>query len=571
MTSVSLMQIGMADIAANLAFAKSRGSSYPASQTKIPGLKWSQDRLRWEGSPDAVAAFAQAIKKEWGIDSVGVLPMPSDLLDKPRNLAPMKGARDYQVIGSDFLFDTSHWGSLLGDDTGVGKSQQTLSLIKAVLAVASRRPEAVVVCPAVVKAVWQNEVKKWLDDTGIRVRVLSGMRPDPAAMKKITRPTITIVNYDILHVWGPFLEGVEVLVFDEAHMLQNEKARRSVAARKVAASARRRIALTATPLTVRPKDLWNLLDILSPGRFGDFWRFAYRYADAKKVTVAKDTTVWDLSGSSNIEELALRLKWVMLRRSKTEVAIELPPRTRQVVPVHVSSKNRMPIWREGNWGKQGHEVLSRALALAGGGKISQTVDLTVARLTEGHNVIVFSHLRDTARRIQEGIERANVAAMIGLLSGDVSAKERSASIAALRTAAAGGNRVAVSATIDAVGVGIDLSFADIGIFNDLDWVPSKLLQAEGRLWRFPAKMPVTLYYMVALGTVDEYIQNKVIDRLGLYDAVLGSAQEAVGLQNDLIGTETASSAEILADLRRAILAGEVVPEGEEVLHVFEDE
>ena len=174
--------------------------------------------------------------------------------------------------------------------------------------------------------------------------------------------------------------------------------------------------------------------------------------------------------------------------------------------------------------------------------------------------MLFSHLKSTATRVAQIL--AKKGQIVECLTGDVSATKRAEAIK--KFSALNGPRV-LSVTIDAVKEGVDCSFADVAIFIDLDWIPSKLLQAESRLHRFGQKQIVNVYFLIAKGTVDEHVKSRVIDRLDLFEKLIGGAQEASDLKADLTKFETASEEEILDDLRAAVLAGNVLPQEDEDL------
>lgn len=531
---------------------------------KVPGLSWDYETKRWKGYPDAVAAASEALLHGGPNNTPvvaaisGTITTPDDVVKAADELTPP--LRKYQKEGVEFLATMSFDGVFLSDDVGLGKSAQALFAAETLLKSNSIPQNALVVCPAVVKPVWASEAKKWKGNVFSPI-VLSGTKecvlPEEKARSPLT--PLYIINYDIIHAWADQLKNIGVLILDEAHMLQSVRSRRSVATKKVAVEASARMALSATPMQVRPKDLWNVLDTLAPGRWGENpWTFYRRYCNAHQETVAKDTVIWNLDGSSNEVELAFRLKWVMLRRSKADVMTELPARVYQVIDVKVPSKAIAPIWRTG-WKRSPKDTLMRALALSGQGKIDSAVELAVSRYREGHSCVLFTHLRQTARDTHEKLARKAKKGGVGkdnaeLLTGNDPIKHRTQTIDKLRRR---GTPSILVTTIDAVGVGVDLSFADIVIFIDLDWVPSKLIQSIGRCHRHGQRNTVVVYFLIGIGTADEYVREKVISRLDLFEKVIGNAAEAAELKKDLDLMGSRTEEEVMAELRAMILDGKV--------------
>ena len=242
------------------------------------------------------------------------------------------GLRKYQVEGVHFLLEKR--AAILADDMGLGKSAQALTAAR-VLGL-----KTVIVCFKYAKGVWggsEGEISKWWPHA--KVDSLEGSklhRLDPST-------DVALIHYDVLHHWVLELTqwGAQVLIVDEAQAIAGEDSRRAKAIRALALECPYRFFLTGTPMPNRPRDLWNILDTLHPGRWGNFYAFGMRYCGGHKVEIPEiGKTVYDFNGVSHPEELASRLKWVMLRRAKQEVALELPPKTRQVVWLDTGTKKR---------------------------------------------------------------------------------------------------------------------------------------------------------------------------------------------------------------------------------------
>jgi SWI/SNF-related matrix-associated actin-dependent regulator 1 of chromatin subfamily A len=236
-----------------------------------------------------------------------------------------KIARDlypHQVEGLAFLLGRRR--SILADDMGLGKTRQSIHGLTQ--AVASG--PYLVVCPASVKRNWEREILAVLPGAE---SVVAGPDPPPAP----GYDGWVILNYDILkkhvdellqHAWSGF-------VFDEAHYLKNHRSLRSrLSTRLVKECAGEPVvhALTGTPLTNRPRDLFPLLQLVDHSLGRSFLGFARRYCDAHKNEYGR----WITSGASHIDELAVQLHGIMLRRTKDEV-LDLPPKLRTWVEVDV--------------------------------------------------------------------------------------------------------------------------------------------------------------------------------------------------------------------------------------------
>jgi SWI/SNF-related matrix-associated actin-dependent regulator 1 of chromatin subfamily A len=484
---------------------------------KVPGMRWDPAARAWVGYIDAVHTTSKLLI-EAGVELKGEkIPSPDEPVAVSMPIAT-KDLRDYQVRGVEFVVGHAESGCILADDMGLGKTAQALRAARCI-----RSRATVVVCPGFVKEVWKKEAAKWWGTTstgsGPNVEILSGVK-NIRDLKGLDRDTIFIVNYDILHAWAERLaQVVDMVIFDEGHYLMGASSRRSKAARLVARAAKWKLVLTGTPMTSRPKDLWNVIDTVSEGRFGSGpFPFYLRYCDAHREQVTREKTVWKWDGVSNAEELHDRLRFFMLRRVKSEVSLELPARQRQILEVTVpKGKCVDPAKALDN-----NAALRRALDLAADGKIPEVIALAQSHLAEGHKVVVFCHRRAVAEVIYASLHDDGQWAA-ALIHGGIEQKKRDSLIEAQPDA--------IVCTLDSTAVGIDFSFADVGIFAELDYVPSKLAQGESRLHRFGQARNVLIQYVIAEGTVDELIRDVVIKKLDTFERVVGKLDD--GLREDL--------------------------------------
>lgn len=487
---------------------------------ETPGMRWEPANRAWVGYIDAVSTTHKRCI-ERGLIIHGALPDETRApITTP--VVALKGLREYQKTGVSFLIAHAEEGALLADDLGLGKTSQALRAARAL------RARTLVVCPSFVRHVWEEQGPQWWP--GCKVYMPQGVKsPEPIP----TGTDIVVIHYDIVHAWvGPLKEWAQFLVLDEAHYLQSDKARRSTAIRDIAEATRWRAALTGTPMTSRPRDLWNLIDTLSPMRFGKAFDYYRRYCDAHKEQVTPEKTVWIYDGRSNLEELQERLGFFMLRRTKTDVRLELPPRTRVIVNVDIPKNLQIAP----AMALKSDAALRRALDLAADGKLPEVARLVANHVNTGNQVLLFTHRRVVAEQLKELLVNADVQAETA--TGDHPIAERKRRIA---------QRPAVLvATMDAVATGVDLSFYNVVVFAELDWVPSKLVQCEGRAHRFGQRRNVLIQYCIARGTGEELIRDTLIRKLDTFEQAIGKLDD--GLMRSLEGAGQKSAVEAIARL-----------------------
>jgi SWI/SNF-related matrix-associated actin-dependent regulator 1 of chromatin subfamily A len=421
--------------------------------------------------------------------------------------------REYQQEGVSFLREVKR--GILALDMGLGKS--AVAVNAAISFATSKR--VLIVCPSYVRGVWSNahdggELMKWAGPNHpVSLEVFECKGTKTPKMPISAAPTDWVIcHYDILHAWAEKLREwcPEVVIFDECHFLMNSETRRTQAAKHVSAAAPYVWGLSGTPMTNRPRDLWGVLDTIVPGRFGDnFFPFGLRYCGGYKEAVTPDKTVWKFDSNSNLPELNTRLKHFMLRRTKSDVALELPAKTRQVIRVDVG-KTTPVIPGEAS------VQMRRALAVAADAKLKDSaIPLIQGHLDSGAKVVVFTYRRGVAEYIANECGGS-------IIHGGVAQSRREKTLHELRNQ---DGASLLAATIDAAGTGVDLSYADVAVFVELTYEPHELLQAEARLHRYGQKNPVLIQYLIAKGTTDELVADVVIGKLDVLERSIGGFGE----------------------------------------------
>jgi SWI/SNF-related matrix-associated actin-dependent regulator of chromatin subfamily A-like protein 1 len=466
-----------------------------------------------------------------------------------------QGLFPHQVEGVAFLLGRRH--AILADDMGLGKTRQ------AIVALRHAAPEGqrLVICPASLKANWAREIRMVEPEAEVAIV------PAPGALAGSAR--WVVVNYDILAQHVTRLRAIPWagIVVDEAHYIKNHKSARSRLVREIAQdtpgpTARRVYALTGTPLTNRPRDLFTLLQLVEHPLGRSFLSFAKRYCDATKNDFG-----WVTDGASNLEELTVQLHGVMLRRTKDQV-LALPPKIRTWLPVAVPADTgagdlakavRLLVARQRTGaGAPGSGGDAHGSSLRGSSRDSQERDRTqlVAHLTrvrqqlavakaaatqafvddaleQGEKVIVFTGFDEPIARLAKHYGTQAV-----VLTGKTPTARRQALVDRFQTNP--GTRVFL-ANIIAGGTGLNLTAARQVVFNDLDWVPANHWQAEDRAYRIGQTGVVNVTYVVAEDTLDQFVQAVLETKATLVDAVI----EGKALGNGVTGN-------ILADLEHAL-------------------
>ncbi len=461
-----------------------------------------------------------------------------------------EGLFPHQIEGIAFLLARRR--SILADDMGLGKTRQAIVALRH----AAPGGPYLVVCPASVKLNWVREIR--LVDASVRCEVMNGT----------TTTTLpggfagwVIVNYDVLGKRIAALTSIPWagIVFDEAHYLKNHTSQRSRLAGKLALENGGDpivYALTGTPLTNRPRDLFPLLQVVRHPLATSFLSFAKRYCAAEHNGYG-----WQTNGASNLEELTTQLHGIMIRRRKEDV-LDLPPKLRSWLNVDVPEGTAAAEMREvmeslllitvrepagattGSRGSDGGDrsrvrllaKLSKAREKLAAAKVDATMDLIDGIVDQGEKVIVFSCFDRPVKALAKHFGDRAV-----LLTGATPADDRQALVD--RFQSDDGVRVFV-ANIIAGGIGLNLTAARHVVFNDLDWVPANHWQAEDRAYRIGQKYSVTVHYLVAKATIDEFVSNLLEVKSALVRAVVDGQALSTTATRDVLAELEAMVARI---------------------------
>ena len=494
----------------------------------------------WQDDIETATKHAEAIVASKAAAADVVIPAPLGLEYLP-----------YQKAG--VAFATERQAVLIADEMGLGKTIQALGLINSDPSL----KRILVVCPATLKLNWAREAKKWL------VRPISiGI-----AGKKFPEAEMVIINYQILKKFYKEIHAIEwdLIVIDEAHLCKNRNAIRTIsllgkydkdpAKAQPPIRARRKAALTGTPILNRPAEAFPILNFLDPENFKSFFGFATKYCDARQTKYG-----WDFSGASNLDQLQKLLRTtVMVRRLKKDVLAKLPAKRRQLIELDANGSAELVKKEQEAHAKheatledlklkvelarllEGKEEYEKAINELKEGQGAAFEEMSVIRhdiamqkvprviehvldAVESGPVVVFAWHRDVVDALMAGFAEAGKKAV--KLVGGMPEKEKQASVDAFQA----GEADVFVGNIQAAGVGITLVRSSHVIFAELDWVPANLSQAEDRCHRIGQQDSVLVQHLVLEGSLDQVMAETVIQKQNIADAALDDPLKLVLLR-----------------------------------------
>ena len=449
--------------------------------------------------------------------------------------------RDYQLEGYQWLARLSSWGvgGVLADDMGLGKTVQALG----VLVDRGGDGPALVIAPTSVGDNWVRETERFAPTLNPKLYRDS----DRDTLIESAGPNdLIIVSYQLVQRDAKKFasRSWNTLVLDEAQFIKNAQTKTSQAIRQIEADWR--IGLSGTPLENHLGELWSLFRTISPGMLGSWDRFRNRFADPIERHKDEDRR----------KSLARLVQPFILRRTKDAVLKELPPRTEITMHAELSKAERKlyedarisalaELSGAATDGKQAGQQRIRTLAwltklrqLAchprlvdkswkkGSAKLDLLMMLVDELRDEGHRALVFSQFVKHLSVIQETLDGKGIEYQY--LDGSTQAKERQRRVDAFQE----GDGDLFLISLKAGGTGLNLTGADYVIHLDPWWNPAVEDQATDRAHRIGQERPVTVYRLVAEGTIEEQILELHADKRELVAGVLDGTDRAAKMNTE---------------------------------------
>ncbi len=405
---------------------------------------------------------------------------------------------------------------ILADDMGLGKTTSTI-----IAALETGAKKILIVCPASLKINWQREIENYSDRT---VFIAEGK-------KFSTESDFVIVNYDILKNFHDPKEkdnsllnqsNFDLVVLDEAHMISNAQAQRTRIINHFVKQIKRVWLLTGTPMTSRPMNYYNLLNIIESPVAQNWMAYAIRYCQGYQFTAGK-RKVWNVSGASNLEELRDRTAKQILRRLKENV-LDLPDKIITPVYLRLQSKDYESLmgeyydWYDKNPDESSSltvqfSKLMKVRKVIANEKVKQTIEFAENILEQGKKLIIFTNFTDTLQSIYQHFGKKAV-----YLDGSCSNPQRQQAVDLFQN----DEKIQVFVgNLKAAGVGLTLTAAEVVIMNDLSFVPAEHAQAEDRAYRYGQKSNVLVYYPLFDNSIEGAIYDILNNKKRIINTVMG--------------------------------------------------
>ena len=446
--------------------------------------------------------------------------------------------RPYQKQGIDWLyFLRSHrFGGILADDMGLGKTLQALTLLA--MEKVEGKP-SLIICPKTLLYNWKAEAEKFTPD--MSVLVYDGTPAERKRLaKKIASSDLVVVSYSTIkqdeEVFVDKKSHFNYVVLDEAQFIKNHVTKTAQFVKRL--NADYRLALTGTPLENSVSEIWSAFDFLMPGFLGNNEQFKREF----------QRPIMEHGDNEALEHLKRKIACFMLRRTKTNVLKELPPKIEQTSLCHLGDAQNVLY----------QQVLAKVK-----GEVFATVEEKGFKSSQIHILAGLTKLRQACNHPSllladtdwQKYESTKLDACLELVNEIVSAKRKvlifsqftkmldivaealaEKEIPHLYLSGKTQNRQTLVNTFNtdptipvflislkAGGTGLNLTSADTVIIFDPWWNPSVENQAADRTHRIGQTKTVNVYRLITTGTIEEKIQALKEKKRNLFDALVGES------------------------------------------------
>jgi len=442
--------------------------------------------------------------------------------------------RDYQKVGFKWLktLASCGFGGILADEMGLGKTLEAIAFIQSEVEENNNKQPSLVVCPTSVVYNWKDEIEKFAPS--LKCKVISGNKSQREEQKQdISDTDVVITSYALIR---RDLDDYKKINFrycflDEAQFIKNFNSLNAHSVKSI--NAQCKFALTGTPIENSLTELWSIFDFIMPGYMLNHNAFSKKY----EAPIVKN------GSAEALQELNNHVKPFILRRTKQEVAKDLPPKLEHRISVEMTEQQKRVYLaylreakgelekdvKEKGFNKSKFKVLSILTRLrqiccdpstfidnytGGSGKMEAIDEILENSLEQGHRILIFSQFTRVLKNISNRLEGKEIKYMY--LDGSTKAEKR---VEMVKTFNEGDSQVFLI-SLKAGGTGINLTGADMVIHFDPWWNPAVEAQATDRAHRIGQKKTVEVIKLIARGTIEEKIFNLQEKKKEITDSVI---------------------------------------------------
>lgn len=444
----------------------------------------------------------------------------------------------YQKEGIRFAFSKGR--SIIADEMGLGKTIQAIGTAE-LMRKEKLTQSALIVCPTSLKYQWKREIERF---TGQQVHVIEGLHHKRISQYQLDVP-YKIISYNSacndIKILGKL--ETDLLIMDEVQRLKNWNTQISMAMRRVVSQYA--VILSGTPLENKLEELYSVMEFADNFCLGPFWKF-------KAECIVSDET-GKVLGYKNLNKVGEMARQRLIRRTKKEVALQMPERQDKILFVPMTKEQRglhdefrsvirqiVLKWRRMHFLSEKDRnrlllCLSQMRMLCDSTyildqktrndtKVDEALNIITSLIeTEGEKVVVFSQWERMTRLIAQELEKREIG--FEYLHGGVPSEARGKLI----TNFADNPDSRVFLSTDAGSTGLNLQSAATIINLDLPWNPAVLEQRIARIYRLGQQRNVQVINLVSINTIEEQMLDKLRFKSAMFEGVLDNGQDTIFL------------------------------------------
>lgn len=484
---------------ANERLANQLGATYLKAKDvwRVPKTLGALRELWKAGIPVEVLGKAKAIQYDRHLqDKVGDHSLMKRMNPK---------LRGYQKQDASFLLQRNNLACFNGMRTG--KSPTLCEVIQ------QRKKKTIIVCPSSLVLNWRDELGSW---TSAQVTTIKGTpKKRELLYQEFSRSqvfSVMVISKDTVRNDIAALQSLdyEVLVVDEAHFLRNRKSKQTEALHKLSKLATYRYALTGTPTTNNPTDVFGILKLLEPDAYPSYWQFVERYFTVDSSNFG--STIGDFKSLDRKKEFKELVETISTQRKLHDVMKWLPPMQHQTIKLEMDSK-QTKFYNEmlNNFETEDVDastVLAQMTRLRQLTVAPQMLNLDAPSVKEKfilewiennptEQVVIFSNFTSYLRQLKTHIPLAR------MITGRETQEMRHTNVKVFQQ----GRCNVLLVNIEAGGTGLTLDKAGTCIFLDRSYIPSSNDQAEARI------LPTTKESNLSSLVIDLVCENTIDEKI----------------------------------------------------------
>lgn len=435
--------------------------------------------------------------------------------------------RPYQIDAIRFA-EESNVRCIIADEQGLGKTIESSGILR--LHPTKLLP-AVIVCPSTVKLQWMHELHRIVNTSERKMLIQVIQSGKEAAMPGFD---IYVITYDMLKKEDVFRflapDTIKTLIIDECQRIKNHLSDRAKAVQRIGRNVEHIIAMSGTPIKNNAGEYFTVLNLVKPTMFPHYQKFIDNYCDAYSNGWGQK-----VGGLSNPERFHEDTKDIIIRRTKAEVLKDLPSIDRKFHHVELDRKLNKAyaaalqelddiLYGDDNEFEKATNtiaIMSKLRHITGISKVAECIDFTTEfLLSTDRKIVIFTHHQDVMGMLQSQLDSwlddGGMGKSLVLHSG-LDGNRRSELVKDFKEDST--RRVMIASTL-AAGEGLNLQFCSDAIILERQWNPANEEQVEGRFHRFGQLNNVSITYMLASGTIDEYFTELVEVKRAIVAATL---------------------------------------------------